>query len=353
MKKLLLILKTKFKKENFKKIFNLLLIIFSFGILAFFFLQDDNWIKFISAIPKLNLKWILLGIISIFMSWYFESLSILEIIMLIERRKIKKMSAYKVTLIGQYFSSITPMGIGSPPAQTAELKKINIQKNSAATIIATKFIIYQSLLTIYSIICAIIYISYNHNNQKFQLFIQYLLIGLIFQNLLVIVVFLFIFLRKNIKKIKKSILKSVCKIKIFVKNKNKIIALKNSINLFADSMLNIIKNKSVLVKLVIYNFLQISLLFAIPFFIFKAFNHNSFPALEMIQTQCISNTICSFTPLPGNAGASENTFLTLFGEFFLSSEIIVAMIIHRAITFYLNIIIGSIVYSMSNKKART
>ena len=102
-----------------------------------------------------------------------------------------------------------------------------------------------------------------------------------------------------------------------------------------------------------YSFVQISLIFSVPFFIFKAFQHNNFPALEIIQTQCVANTICSFTPLPGNAGTSEKIFLDLFGNFFLENEIAIAMILHRILTFYFNIIVGATVYFLGKKHHKT
>ncbi|MBR2579324.1 MAG: flippase-like domain-containing protein, partial [Clostridia bacterium] len=102
-------------------------------------------------------------------------------------------------------------------------------------------------------------------------------------------------------------------------------------------------------KLFFYSYIQISLVFSIPLFIFKAFHHSTYPALEIIQTECVANTVCSFTPLPGNAGTSEKIFLDLFGNFFFENEIVIAMIIHRIITFYLNIVVGAMVYFFSRK----
>ena len=117
-----------------------------------------------------------------------------------------------------------------------------------------------------------------------------------------------------------------------------------------NDLLNI-ENKILIIKLFFYSFVQISLVFSVPLFIFKAFHHSDFPAAEIIQTQCVANTVSSFTPLPGNAGASEKIFMDLFQDFFFENEIVIAMIIHRMITFYFSIIIGAIVYFCSKKRS--
>ena len=146
MEKLLYIIKDKIlkHKKQFKTIFNWTFLILSVLILLYFCLKDNTWQKLLSITPKLNFYWIILAILFLALSWYFDSLGILEILKFVEKKDFKKLKIYKVTLIGQYFTSITPMGIGSPPAQTSELLKINIQKNNAINIITAKVIIYQN-----------------------------------------------------------------------------------------------------------------------------------------------------------------------------------------------------------------
>lgn len=343
MEKLLYIIKNKLRKnkKQLKKILNWLFLLLTISILIYFCIQDNNWQKILIITPKLNFYWILLSIIFLALSWYFDSLSILQILKFVEKKDFKKLKVYKITLIGQYFTSITPMGIGSPPAQTTELLKIDIPKNNAINIITAKFIIYQINLATYSLVCALIYLPFYNP----QLPILYLIIGLISQLSFVAIVLLFMIFKNKIRRIN---LKNIKKIPIVQKYKKHLKNFKSSIANSANLTTSIFKNKALTFKLFAYGFIQISLLFAIPLLIFKAFNHNNFPALEMIQTQCVANTMCSFTPLPGNAGTSEKIFLTLFKNFFIGNEIAIAMIIHRIITFYLSIIIGSIVYFASN-----
>ncbi len=345
MEKLFFNLKNKFQKnkQTIKNFLNIILLIISFGILIYFCIENENWNRVMNTIPNLNLIWIVLSIFSIMLSWYFESLSIFEITKFVENTYIKKSKIYKITIIGQYFTSITPMGVGSPPYQTSELIKTNVKKNSASTIIGTKFIIYQVSLAIYSLLCAIIYCTLYH--LKNHVIFIYLIIGLGFQMFTVFFVLIFLINKNFFAKIENA----SKRIPIILKYKKYFKKIKYSINFFADAFKSILQYKLLTIKLFFYSFVQISLVFSVPFFVFKAFQHGDSPALEIIQTQCVANTICSFTPLPGNAGASEKVFLDLFSNFFLENEIVIAMIINRMITFYFSIVMGSTVYFFSKK----
>jgi uncharacterized membrane protein YbhN (UPF0104 family) len=50
----------------------------------------------------------------------------------------------------------------------------------------------------------------------------------------------------------------------------------------------------------------------------------------------------SFFPLPGAAGASEGGFLLFFGQFFMAATA-VAMLIWRFLTYYMILIVGSLI----------
>ncbi len=349
MEKLFLSLKNKLKKHKkiVKKLSNIVLLIISFAILIYFCIENNNWDKMIGSVPRLNLTWILLAVFAILLSWYFDSLTIFGIINFMGNINVKKIKIYKVTILGQYFTSITPMGIGSPPAQTSELIKMNVEKNNASIIIGTKFMIYQISLIAYSLSCATLYCIFFR--LKNQIILIYLLIGLGFQSFMVLFVLIFLANKKFFIKIENVFRR----IPIVVKYKKILRKTKCSINLFADALKSIWRKKWLITKLFFYSFIQISLIFLVPFFIFKAFHHSNSPALEIVQTQCVVNTACAFTPLPGNTGTSEKIFLDLFSNFFLENEIIIAMILHRIITFYFNIIVGATVYFWSKKREKT
>ena len=310
-------------KNHIKKIINIILLFISVGIIFYFFVDNNNYLKLIDALPHLNALWILIAFLSLSFSWYFDSLSIKFLSDTISAHNNHgQMSFLKISICGQYFHAITPMGIGSQPAQILKLSSKNISKDKAVIIIFQKYIIYKTCLFFYSLVFFFIY--RNHIKECCPKIIIMIAVGLISQGLVLII------------------------IKIIFSNKNVIIKiLKVILNLIFR--IKIIKNKTLSLKIWICSFLQINFLFSVPFFIFKAFNHVTNPVLEILCTQSVVNTISSFTPLPGSCGTAEESFLSLFSTIFSAEEIVSAMLLSRFITFYSIIVIGYIINNFISK----
>lgn len=323
-----------------KKLANFILIAVSITILAYFCISDNNLINLIDIIPRLNIAWILLAFTSLVVYWIIEALIVKKITNEIYHKQYPKLFFFKVAIIGQYFNSITPMGIAGQPMQILELSKCSIPKTIATIITTRKFFIYQSCLALYSIFCAVIY--YNHLKRMCPEMIWMLWTGAIFQCSMILLVFIF-YLNKNIiLKISELFINILYKTKI-IKDKNlPIKSLEKNLNLFIESNKSLSKNKKINFEIYILTFLQITFLLIIPFCVFKAFHHDSFPVIQIICAQSTINTISSFTPFPGAAGTAEKSFMTIFSIFFTITEIGKAMLLSRFISCYFTILIGTI-----------
>ena len=83
--------------------------------------------------------------------WVFEAKTLQSVVFLM-KKDYKFKNAFKVTMIGQYFNSITPFASGGQPMQLYALTKQEVGAGSAGSALMIKFIIYQSVLIIYSLI---------------------------------------------------------------------------------------------------------------------------------------------------------------------------------------------------------
>ncbi len=341
------------KSINSKKIkafINLALILTSVAILACFCIQNNNLINLITIFPKLNHFWIAAALILTVLSWYCDSKVIKQIILDTYYKKYSNIFLFKISMIGQYFTAITPLGLAGQPMQLLELYKNNIPKNISLIILTKKFFVYQSSLLIFSIISSCFYFHDLKSNHP-KLIIM-LISGIIFQGILVITIFLFSVNKKFISRVIKFILILLKKLKIIKNYDRAFKASTTKLEFFVKINKYLNKNKITNFKIYLLTFLQLILLFSTSFCVFKAFNHNGYPIIPMINTQAVVNTISSFTPLPGAAGTTENVFLVLFNPFFEKNEIEQAMIIFRFINFYFAIILGILFYKIKFKKPK-
>lgn len=345
-------LKNSFKKiiksKKLKTIINLVLILISFGILFYFCLQNNNLLNLSHTILHMNLLYLQVAFLCIILSWIFDSIILKNLTYETCQKKYKQILFFKITMIGQYFTVITPLGVAAQPMQISEFKKYGINQNVSASLLLRKFFVYQTCLLIYSITSFILYF-YKIKTENTVCLCLSVITGLLFQGAMIFLIALFSINKNLVLCISKFTVKVLHKLKV-VKNESQTTdKFITTLNKFISNNKNLRKNKKLNFKLYIFTFLQITLSFLITFFIFKAFNHTDYPILPITCTQNITNTISSFTPLPGAAGTTENIFLILFKPFFYENEITQAMIIFRFINFYFALIIGFIFYKIKIK----
>lgn len=106
-------LRKKLKKSNNKRltIFNILLIIAIFtGLLIYMFLVDgiDNILLMLNSVDYF---WVFMGIICMFLSWFFEAICLhIPIKKIYTNQKFH--NSFRIMMIGQLFNNITPFCSG-------------------------------------------------------------------------------------------------------------------------------------------------------------------------------------------------------------------------------------------------
>lgn len=328
------------KNNKGKLILNIILFLVSVGILVYFCVSGNNLETLINFLPNLNYMWLILAVCAIFLSWLFDSKVIRLIIMSASQKKFSRKSAFRITMVGQYFSAITPLGMAGQPMQILALTQKGVSAGVSVSVFVRKFLIYQSTMTIYSLL-VIIY-KFSFFSSHIPLFIPLVAIGIISQSFTLLLLILFYINKNFTTKIIHAVFYVLSKFKIIKNPEKSIKSVEDQLNSFVENNSKMRINKQSSMKLYLYSFLQLTFLFSIPFIIYKAFNGAGFPFISLLCTQVFLNTISSYTPLPGAAGTTETIFLLLFSEFFASELIVPAMLMCRIITYYLSVIVGFI-----------
>lgn len=335
------------KKNVYQKITNIVLFIITISILIYFCVNNNNLLTLINIIPHLNHFWLVISLIFMGLSLFFDSMVLNILVSDIFSKAYRKLSSFKLTMVGQFFSSITPLGAGGQPMQIIYLTKQGVSTGPAISILVIKFLIYQSCMVIFSLMSIIF--KFSMFSEKILGFIPLSIIGFASQCSIVFLLALFYINKKFTNKIISCISWFLSKIKIIKNPEYFNQKMQKQLDLFIKSNTYIQQNKILTIKLYIITFLQLISLFCVPFFIFKAFHYEGFPILDMLATQSFVTMISSFTPLPGAAGMTEGAFIVLFREFFEADFVSLAMILHRFITYYLNIIVSFIVIKITDK----
>jgi len=316
---------------------NFILGIASVIIFILLIIFTNGWMDLIHQIKNLQIKWIVAAGFSMLLYWIFEAKTLQTIIFLTNKNyQFKK--AFKVTMIGQYFNSITPFASGGQPMQLYALIKQGLGAGSSGSALMIKFIIYQTILTVYSLVLILWKASFFRSKMS-NLFY---LIGLGFSINAGVIIFLVVFskYRKLTHKLIIFLTKILEKFKL-VKNMSKLENhINDNLNQFHDNMEIVNRSKALMFKAVIYTIFQLTIIFVIPYFIYLSFGMRNANIESMIAGTAFVMMLTAFIPLPGAVGGAEGAFYMFFGLFFATNNILAAILLWRIITFYSCIIFG-------------
>lgn len=321
--------------KNYK--FNLILGISSGVIFILLIVFTNGWMDLIHQMNNLQIEWLIAAALSMFLYWVFEAKTLQSVVFLI-KKDYKFKEAFKVTMTGQYFNAITPFASGGQPMQLYTLTKQELGYGSAGSALMIKFIIYQTILTIYSLIL-ILWKAPFFKSKMSNLF--YLIaIGFTVNASIIICLIIFSKHRKLTHKIIMFLSKILSKFKM-VKDISK---MENRINdnleKFHDNMEIVKHSKVLMLKSIMYTICQLTIYFSIPYFIYLSFGMRGASLGSMIAGTAFVIMLTAFIPLPGAIGGAEGAFFMFFTLFFLSNNIMAAILLWRLITFYSCIIFG-------------
>ena len=251
--------------------------------------------------------------------------------------KISILKAFKFTLIGFFFSAITPAASGGQPMEIYYMNKEKISAAHATMTLLVQLCGFQISTISFGIICAIINPS-TLNGGLLYLF----LVGILINGSALTLMLICIFSKKLTRKIVAIFIKIL---KIFrIKNiDEKEKKLKEGLEKYNESSIYIQTHKIEFISSIGKVFIQIIFYYLVPFCVYKAFGLEEYNIFQLFTMQAVLYTTVSGLPLPGAIGISETVFLNIYGIAFKKHLLNSAMLLNRGISFYFFVIISLII----------
>lgn len=325
---------------------NLLLsIILSLTFLFIIFGFSDIKVT-INAIKNVSFLWFCLAALSAFAVWMFEALT-MKIFSVVTTKKMSYLYLLKITLIGSFFSAITPLSTGGQPAQIAYMTKNNIEGGKATAIVISRFIAYQIALTLFGLLGLLFaypFVSKNVSNWAFLVFI-----GFIVNSGVLILAFLMSLKKKVAVFLVKIIIKPLGWLRIIKKPKKVENKMLEEAHYFNNHMKKMLSRPLSFILAFLSSSMRLLAFISVPYFVILSLglNYNFF---EIIATQLVLFIIFSMAPTPGASGASEAGYMLFFSNYF-GNKITAGLLIWRFLTYYVNLIIGGILTFVETKRS--
>lgn len=336
------------KKILQNKNFQAFLLLF-LTIIVLFFLLKDNFQSVILELKNMNIIWIIVSLLLIFIYWFFKAIGAYIITRQIQP-KFSIKDSLKINFIVYFFNSITPFAVGGHPVQVNLLRKKGISITNGANITIQNFIVYQIAVIIiqfFSIIFAL----------KTNLFGENIILkNLVFMGMaLDFSIILFLFILAFSKKTKFILINFgisvLTKLRIVKDKEETLNNWHEKINRFHIGAIALIKNKKDFLTAIFCNLLGIIAFYLSPLtLVYATGNYYSITSIQSIYITACIIMMADLIPTPGQIGGVEYGFTSLFGNFINSSILSAVLITWRFLSYYLIILIGGITLNIKKKR---
>lgn len=323
-----------------KKILLKLFVILSSALLLItliFF--TDSFDELVHIVLNAKLHWLAAGLGCMVMYWLLDAV-ILHIITVTIHKDQPFKDTVRVTMIGQFFHSITPFAGGGEPIQAYVMIKDGLKPGLAASIFVVKTILHQFVIVAYALIALFFYGGVFA--ARIPEFNYFFILGLIVNTAFLAVIILILYKGHTAKSVLMFFCRLLNKLKLIRNMKAAERKIDSELVSFSGGAQILNNERKLLSKLVLLQLLQFTFIFAVTYFIQLAVETFSASLPEMLAAQSMIMFVSLIVPTPGATGGVEGLSYLFFGMFFSKSFVIPVILIYRLLTYYPSVLVGGL-----------
>ena len=293
----------------------------------------------ISDIAKrVDVKFVVMGLLSLLVYVGIEMWIMDDLIK--EICKVKGLwISFKATVVGQYYSLITPFASGGQPAQMYVMRKDNIPLSKSSAVLANKFIFFQVGVTVYSLVLFLF--NFGRISEVLQKATLFVVCGLSINTVGLFCVIMLLYNPHKLKRIVYVFLRFIHNIHIIRRHRRKYKIFSRYVDEYKADIDAIAKNKFLIAKSFLLTGVQLTAYFGITYFVYRALSLQGSSFFEIVSLQSFLYMAVSFIPTPGTLGAGEIGFYSIFGIVFGRGVLRYAILLWRLISFYATLLISA------------
>ena len=323
-------------KDSKKIIRSIIFFVILIALTGYVLLDGKDVFEIINIIKSADIKFVAIGIISMCVYLTLEGVNIGRTL-----KKLNEKSNFfrniKYSLIGFFFSSITPAASGGQPMQIYYMYKdgISVSNSTLALLInLTSMQITTIGIALFSLI-----FNYDYLNKLLIIcFIIGIFLNLSALTLLIIGIFS--------KRMSKWLINMALKVLKFFKVKDldaKREKFENELQKYQTNAVYIKNNKLMMLKILLTTIIQFLVYYSITYWVYRARGVSGQNIFKIISMQAVLFATVSGIPSPGAVGVSEGAFIEIFKVIYSETLMSSAVLLNRGINFYLFVLISGIV----------
>lgn len=261
---------------------------------------------------------------------------------------------FKITLINEFISNITPFGIGGGISQVYFLNKDKVSLGDATAATTIKSVIPALLFFLATPIAVIVNNSY-YSMIPAKSYLHYVAILVFTYGIICYLFYRFIndtnFIKKLIYNFL-SFLEARCLIQSN-RQSSMYTAAEKELDKFAASFKLFIRgSRTNVFYSILFTALFFISLFFIPVILLRSYGYST-PLLQVLAMQTILAFIIFFAPTPGSSGIAEGGFTVLFSKYVTGQDIFTLTFLWRFFSMYLIMVLGMITFYIEFRIKKT
>ena len=324
-------------KQARSSLLNALVIIGTVLIVIWFAVRDSDAEASLRAVIEAEPRWLLLGLGFWFASICAEAL-VNQCFFIWQRVNIRYFSTLHVTLLGMFYSNVTPAATGGQPMQVFAFKNRGVPVGVSSSSLAVKFFCFQFALLSGG---AVLWLTQQPGvnacvgDAKWMIFAGFAINGLS-----VAVVLLLAINRNIVRAIIIFLLKLGQKLRLIKDLARSSSRADAALEDFSASVDMLVHHPLQILFLLILSWIQLTLLMSASYCVYRALHMQGHSPVLLMTLQWLLFIAASFTPLPGASGAQEGGFYLFYESIFPRNLQFPALLLWRAVTYSMALIIG-------------
>ena len=337
--------KTEKDKKIKKTIRNLIVFILLMGLTFYLIFKDQNVLEILNIAVSVKKRYILVAIIAMCLYLLGETINITRIL-----KELGEKSTFlrniRYTLIGFFFSSITPAASGGQPMEIYYMHKEKIAVANSTLALLVHLTSFQIVTITLGILSTILHFEIVKSG-----LIYLVVLGILLNSTALTLLAISIFS----KRLSKGLINFAVKVLRFFRIPNiekKQESLEKELEKYQESAVYIKEHKKLMIKTLVTTFIQVIIYYSIPYWVYLAFGFTGYNFFQIVTLQAMLYATVSGIPSPGAVGVSEGAFIEIFKGVFPATMMNSAILLNRGASFYLFVIISAIITTITALKTK-
>ena len=323
-----------------KKALSILFIVLSVAVVVVVAFSNQELANAWDTILSLN-PWWLAGILLCWMAYtFFESFGT-WVCLREGGYRLPILRVLSSTLLGFYYSNITPGAAGGQPMQVNSLRKAGVPVGYGTMAVTSRFIANQAVVCGMSLFLLIFQREYVY--AQLEGAIWFVRAGWAINFASVLLVLLSAYRHSWIQRLLNGAIRLLHRIHLLRDPERASASVAEVLDHYHLAMRDLFRSPGRILTQLGFSLLSLMGLMSSVYFVYHAFGLEGTTYVQLLTMATLLFISVSYTPLPGASGAQEGGFLYYFRGIFTNGTIGLALLVWRFFTYYIFLLVGVVV----------